>query len=142
MWLARAGSCDTQPLYKETPDEWVTHEVVVNQDHVLFILSAFKPELRLKPAGVALINLRTQEMQLIGQVPGSGFWHCAATPDLKWAAGDTMEGDIYLIHLTTRERTLWSTGHRPNGSPVHAHEKERSLAPKPAAEARSARVPV
>lgn len=122
MWLTHADSSGTQPLYRESPQEWVTHEVIVNQDHALFILSAFKPKLRLKPTGIALINLRTQEMQLIGQVSGSGFWHCAATPDLKWAAGDTMEGDIYLINLATGERTLWSTGHRPNGCPVHAHE--------------------
>jgi oligogalacturonide lyase len=124
MWLAHAGSSNTQPLqplYKETPDEWVTHEVVVDPDHVLFILSAFKSRLRLKPSGLALINLRTQEMELIGQVPGSGFWHCSATRDLKWAVGDNMENDIYLINLASGERTLLSTGHRPNGSPVHVH---------------------
>jgi oligogalacturonide lyase len=122
MWLAHAGSAETQPLYKESPDEWVTHEIIAEKDHVLFILSANSPKLHTRPTGMALINLRTQEMQLIGQVPKPGFWHCAATSDLKWAAGDTSTGDLYLINLATGERTLWSTGHRPPGCQPHAHQ--------------------
>jgi oligogalacturonide lyase len=120
MWLTHVGSAVTQPLYKETPDEWVTHEVVVQKDHALFIISGHLPKLRTKPTGMALINLRTQEMHVIGQVPGPGFSHCAASPDLKWAVGDTFAGDLYLINIATGACTLWSTGHRPKE--VHAHQ--------------------
>lgn len=122
MWLAHAGSAATQPLYKESPDEHVTHEIIAEKDHALFILSAHSPQLRTRPTGMALIDLRTQAVQLLGQVPQSGFWHCAATPDLQWAAGDTSTGDLYLLNLTTGTRTLWSTGHRPPGCQPHAHQ--------------------
>jgi oligogalacturonide lyase len=122
MWLVRSDGSDNRPLYRETPDEWVTHEVWVDRDHVLFNLAAGEPRLRTKPTGIALIDVRTQEMTLIGQVGGRGFWHCAATPDLKWAVGDTSGGELYLINIANGERTLLTTGHRPRGAVTHPHQ--------------------
>ena len=111
MWLVRADGTENRPLYKETPDEWVTHEVWGDRDHVLFNIMAHLPELRTKPTGIVSINVRSQEVVVHDQAEGQGYWHCAGTEDLKWAAGDTFTGKLYLINLITAERTLLTTGH-------------------------------
>jgi oligogalacturonide lyase len=120
MWLVRADGTDNHPLYKETPDEWITHEVVVDRDHVMFAIMGHLPRLRLKPTGIAVINLRNNEMKIIGQVDeGRGFWHCNGSADGRWAVGDNFSGNIYLIDRTTGETTLLSTDHKMR--PDHAH---------------------
>lgn len=120
MWFVRADGSDNHPLYKETPDEWITHEVVVDRDHVMFAIMGHLPRLRLKPTGIAVINLRNNEMKIIGQVDeGRGFWHCNGSADGRWAVGDNFSGNIYLIDRTTGETTLLSTDHKMR--PDHAH---------------------
>jgi oligogalacturonide lyase len=120
MWFVRADGTDNHPLYKETPDEWVTHEVVVDRDHVMFAIMAHLPRLRLKPTGIAVINLRNNEMKIVGQVDeGRGFWHCNGSADGRWAVGDNFNGNIYLIDRLTGETTLLSTDHKMR--PDHAH---------------------
>ena len=120
MWFVRADGTGNRPLYKETPDEWVTHEVVVDRDHVMFNILGHMPKLRAKPAGIAVINLRNDEMKLIGQIEaGRGYWHCNGSADGRWAVGDNFDGDIYLIERATGEATLLSTGHKMR--PDHAH---------------------
>jgi len=120
MWFVRADGTDNHPLYKETPDEWITHEVVVDRDHVMFAVMAHLPRLRLKPTGIAVINLRNNEMKIVGQVDeGRGFWHCNGSADGRWAVGDNFNGNIYLIDRLTGETTLLSTDHKMR--PDHAH---------------------
>jgi len=118
-WFCKADGSVNEPLYVETPDEWVTHEVCVDANHVIFNVMAHLPRLRTKPTGIFCINIRTKEVQALGQVEGRGFWHSAGSTDGKWAVGDTFTGDIYLINRLTGERTLLTTGHRMR--PDHAH---------------------
>ena len=35
---------------------------------------------------------------------GRGFWHCNASRDNKWAAGDTFAGSVWIINTETGER--------------------------------------
>jgi oligogalacturonide lyase len=120
MWFVRADGTGNRPLYRETPDEWVTHEVVVDRDHVMFNILGHLPRLRAKPAGIAVINLRNDEMKILGQIEaGRGYWHANGSADGRWAVGDNFDGDIYLIDRTTGETTLLSTGHMMR--PDHAH---------------------
>jgi oligogalacturonide lyase len=120
MWFVRADGTDNHPLYQETPDEWVTHEVVVDRDHVMFTIMAHLPRLRFKPSGIAVINLRNNEMKIVSQVDeGRGFWHCNGSADGRWAVGDNFDGSIYLIDRLTGETTLLSTDHKMR--PDHAH---------------------
>ena len=120
MWFVRSDGTGNRPLYKETPDEWVTHEVVVDRDLVMFNIMGHLPRLRTKPTGIAVINLRNDEMRIIGQVEeGQGFWHCNGSADGRWAVGDNFTGNIYLIDRLTGETTLLSTGHIMR--PDHAH---------------------
>lgn len=119
MWFCKADGSVNEPLYEETPDEWVTHEVCVDTDHVIFNVMAHLPRLRKKPTGIFSINLRTKEVMILGQIEGRGFWHNSGSPDGKWVAGDTFDGSVYLINRETGEKHLLTTGHRMR--PDHTH---------------------
>jgi oligogalacturonide lyase len=119
MWCVKADGTDNRPLYSQTPDEWVTHEVVADRDHVMFLIMAHLPRLRAKPTGIALLNLRSDEMRIVSQIGGRGFWHCNGSPDGRWAGGDDFEGRVHLINRSSGETVLLSTGHRMR--PDHAH---------------------
>lgn len=122
MWLIQADGTGNQPLYPETPDEWVTHETWVDRDHVFFNVMAHLDRLRSKPHGIVEINVRSGEVVLHDQAPGKGYWHCAVTEDRKWAAGDTFTGELYLINLETGEKQLLTAGHGWNlKNRTHSH---------------------
>ncbi len=130
MWYAESDQTGTfthRPLYIETPDEWVTHECVIDKDHVCFNIMGHLPRLRAKPSGIAVLNLRTNDLRLYGQ-PGEtaqggketqGFWHSNGSPDGKWLAGDTFLGNVYLIDRLSGEITLLTTDHKMK--PDHTH---------------------
>ena len=120
MWIVKADGTGNRPLYIETPDEWITHEVWIDKDHVMFNIMAHLPGLREKPTGIAVINVRSKEMRIIGQTNETlGFWHCNGTADGRWAAGDTFEGNIYLIDRHNYETMLMTTDHKMK--PDHTH---------------------
>jgi oligogalacturonide lyase len=131
MWLLNVdknGKVTNKPLYQEKADEWVTHEVFAGPDHVLFNLMGHIDRLRKNQTGIVLLNIRTNESKLLGQAKElGGYWHATGTPDLKWAVGDTFDGNIYRLDIAQRTATLLSTGHRPNtkspfSSQAHAHQ--------------------
>jgi oligogalacturonide lyase len=119
MWLVNADGTGNRPLYKETPDEWVTHEAWVDKDHVYFVIMGFLPRLRLHSTGIASINVRNDAMGILGQIDRGGFSHCNGSRDGRWAVGDSGPGDIHLIDLRSGEVILLSTGHVMR--PDHAH---------------------
>lgn len=126
MWTVMADGTRNRPLYVETPDEWVTHETVVTKDEVMFNIIGHQHRLRLKPSGIAVINLRNDEMKIMGQVEApagqrnrGGFWHCNGSADGRWAVGDTFQGNIHVIDRRTGKVNLLTTDHRMR--PDHAH---------------------
>lgn len=126
IWAVNADGSNHRPIYEETPDEWVTHETVAGPDELMFNIMGHLPYLREKPTGIAVVNLRTRQMKLLGQVEEEmdrgqqgGFWHCNGSPDGKWATGDTFKGSVYVINRETGERILLTTGHRMR--PDHTH---------------------
>lgn len=129
MWTVRADGTGNRPLFVENPNDWVTHEAVVTRDEVMFNLIGHTAKLRQHPTGIAVINLRTDAVQLLGQVteqvkdgdftgPG-GFWHCNGSADGKWAVGDTFLGNVWLINRQSGKMTLLSTDHKMK--PDHTH---------------------
>jgi len=127
-WSVKADGTNFRPVYVETPDEWVTHETVTGPDELMFIISGHNKSLRKKPSGIATVNLRTDQMRLLGQTPEEdtgeeeitgGFWHCHGSPDGRWAVGDTFLGNIILIDRATGKQTVLSTAHPMR--PDHAH---------------------
>jgi oligogalacturonide lyase len=127
MWTVMGDGSNNRPLYLETPDEWITHETVATKDEVMFLIIGHLPYLRTKPTGIAVINLRTDQMKILGQVEenaGSnrgtgGFWHCNGSPDGRWAVGDTFAGNVYVIDRLNGATTLLTTDHKMR--PDHAH---------------------
>lgn len=93
----------------------------------MFNIMGHLPYLREHPTGIAVLNIRTNQMKLLGQVEDialngrgtGGFWHCNGSPDGNWAVGDTFAGNVYLIDRHTGERVLLTTGHKM--IPDHTH---------------------
>ena len=126
MWLVRADGTGNRPLYAESQDEWVTHETFATKDEVIFNLMGHLPYLREKPSGLAVINLRTSQMTLLGQIDEDmggrrtgGLWHGNGSADGKWAVADSFKGSVYLIDRRTGERVLLTSDHKM--LPDHAH---------------------
>lgn len=117
MWYLSVGDngkVKNRPLYNEKPDEWVTHEVFMGPDHILFNVMGHLDRLRANPTGIFSLNIRTGEVKKYDQAEGGGYWHAAGTKDLKWAVGDTFNGNIYRINLENNDVSLLTTGHRLN----------------------------
>ncbi|KAA6432332.1 PD40 domain-containing protein [Rufibacter glacialis] len=131
MWVLtvdKNGKATNRPVYKEKADEWVTHEVFAGPDHILFNVMGHIDRLKKNPTGIVLHNIRNNESKLLGQAKElGGYWHAAGTKDLKWAVGDSFDGNIYRLNIDQGTATLLTTGHRPNtkspfSSQAHAHQ--------------------
>ncbi len=139
MWAMNADGSDYRPLYKETEYDWITHEAVITRDEVAFAMLGHRaisemqqpvdktgdPEnpgqetgwgycgTREYATGLGIVNMRTRELTLAGQIPfGSGFWHVAGSADGNWVAGDDFARNLYLIDRNTHEMILLTTGHK------------------------------
>jgi oligogalacturonide lyase len=148
-WTVMADGTGLRPLYPESEYEWVTHEAVISKDEVAISImghrkipgvdktvdagtsvsganpgqeAAWGPSgTREKPTGLAIVNLRTREMEIVGQTKsGSGLWHVSGSPDGRWAVGDDFARNIYLIDRHTREMILLSAGHKTTAAD-HPH---------------------
>ncbi|MFS1704609.1 hypothetical protein [Alteromonas sp. AMM-1] len=130
MWTMKVGG-EVKPLYPEADYEWVTHEAVITRDEVAFAIMGHRDvgthddwgpsASRLKPTGLGIVNLRTNEMRIAGQTrSGSGLWHVHGSPDGRWAVGDDFERSLYLIDRTTDEMILLSAGHKTTAKD-HTH---------------------
>ena len=118
MWIVNADGRGNGPFYKETYDEWVTHEVWWGPKKVLFTIWPKNEEMLKKPYGIAYITLQDRTLHILNQ---RKYWHVGGSPDGKWAVGDTFNGEIYLINGDTGEARLLTQGHRPRGATVHPH---------------------
>jgi len=118
MWLVRADGSDNGPFYKETYDEWVTHEVWWGPDKTLFTIWPKDEQMLKKPHGIAYISLQNRSLNILSQ---KKYWHVGGSPDGKWAVGDNFDGEIYLISADTGKAKLLTQGHRPRGTTVHPH---------------------
>jgi oligogalacturonide lyase len=126
IWTVRADGTGNRPLYAELGDEWVTHETFATADEVMFNLMGHLPWLRERPTGLAVVNLRTSRMNIVGQIDEDmgggrtgGLWHGNGTADGRLAVADSFKGDVYLIDRSTGARTLLTGGHVMR--PDHAH---------------------
>ena len=114
MWYCDANTNEYKPLYQETPLDWVTHETFGTEDYVYFNVLGWQDRLRKQASGIFRINLRTDDVEVIGQVEmdkdresslkGRGFWHCNSTRDNRYAAGDTFAGSIWVINVETGQK--------------------------------------
>jgi len=142
-WTVMSDGTGLRPLYPESEYEWVTHEAVITKDEVAIAIMGHRqigtPEkpadplnpgqevawgpsgTREKPTGLAIVNLRTREMSIVGQTAsGSGLWHVNGSEDGRWAVGDDFSRSIYLVDRHTHEMIMLSTGHKETASD-HPH---------------------
>jgi len=118
MWIVRVDGSDNEPFYKETYNEWVTHEVWWGADKVLFTIWPKNEQMLKKPHGIAYISINNRTLNILSQ---KKYWHVGGSPDGKWAAGDNFDGEIILINADTGMSKLLTQGHRPRGAKVHPH---------------------
>lgn len=148
-WTVNADGTGLRPLYPEADFEWVTHEAVIGKDEVAIAImghrkipgtnanvaagtdvgganpgqdTAWGPSgTREKPTGLAIVNFRTRETQIVGQTPsGSGLWHVSGSSDGRFAVGDDFSRSLYLIDRDTKEMMMLTTGHKATASD-HPH---------------------
>lgn len=116
MWMVNADGTNNREIYVETPDEWVTHEIFMDADHILFNVMAHLPKLGTKPSGIFMLNLRTNQVKVLDQADKGGYWHCAGTEDRKWVVGDTFDGNLYRLNVENSKVDLLTAAHRPNST--------------------------
>ena len=136
-WMVNADGTDLRPIYRETEYDWVTHEAVISEDElVIAILGHRKIALDQRDmdttkdwgpsgtkeyaTGIAVVNMRTRELTLEGQVDGDNFWHVAGSQDGHWVAGDDFARELWVVDRHTKERILLSAGHKTTAQD-HVH---------------------
>ncbi|MBN2763764.1 MAG: hypothetical protein JXR41_11785 [Bacteroidales bacterium] len=150
IWTVNSDGTGLRPLYQESPYEWITHEAVIAPEEVAFAIlghrkipgtssdSGIEDTLtdqanpgqesgwgncgnRSKPTGFGVVNIKTGEMTIAGQIPyGSGFWHVTGSADERFLAGDNFSREIYLIDRRNHEMMLLSAGHKTTAAD-HPH---------------------
>ncbi|MFC1633518.1 hypothetical protein ACFL5Z_01640 [Planctomycetota bacterium] len=137
-WTVKSDGTGLRPLYPEAPYEWVTHEAVITKDEVaIAILSHRRPGVGVDtpddwgssgsgehPTGVGIVNLRTREMRIAGQVPigdpGRSVWHVHGSPDGRWAVADDFQYRLWIYDRKSGEMALLADLGRKKGSD-HVH---------------------
>ena len=140
-WTVMADGTGLRPLYPEAPYEWVTHEAVITRDEAaIAILGHRRPNVSAgpgqeaawgpagfpeHPTGVGIVNLRTREMRIVGQVPvgdpGSSIWHVHGSADGRWAVADDFQYRLWLIDRHSGEMILLSDNGHKRTAADHQH---------------------
>ena len=121
IWHITADRPTPAPLYKETYNEWVTHEVWWDAEHIVFTIWPYDDEHKNLPHGVAVADIHRGpegKMQVLARYPA---WHTHGSPDGEWVLGDDFERNIWLINAKTRRRKLLTQGHLGGGCKTHPH---------------------
>jgi len=131
-WMVNADGTELRPVYRETEHDWVTHEAVISADELVIAILGHRPiagdnskpdgpgqEAEWGPCGtkeyatgIAVVNMRTRQLTMEGQVDGDNFWHVAGSDDGHWVAGDDFARELWLIDRHTKERILLTAGHK------------------------------
>jgi len=135
-WFVKADGSGLRPLYPEAPYEWITHEAVISKDEVVIAILGHRsiasatPDSNWgiagtfeHPTGVGIVNLRTREMRIAGQVPagapGRSDWHVAGSADGRWAACDDFSYELWVIDRQSGEMTLLAGPQKTGADHIH-----------------------
>jgi oligogalacturonide lyase len=136
-WTVMADGSGLRPLYPEAPYEWITHEAVIGKDEVVFaicengrLITEGGPEPNYgvagtweHPTGVGVINLRTRQMRIVGQVPlwsgGRSDWHVAGSADGRWASSDDFKYEVWLYDRHNGETTMLAGPQNVGADHIH-----------------------
>lgn len=118
MWVVNSDGSGLKPFYRETYNEWVTHEVWWGADRAIFTVWPYDEAHMRLPHGVVSADLETGVSKVHSQFPA---WHTHGSPDGRWAVADDFDGNLWLISIQDGERRLLSQGHRKQGFDTHLH---------------------
>ncbi|MBN1973291.1 MAG: hypothetical protein JW787_06605 [Sedimentisphaerales bacterium] len=135
-WTVMADGSGLRPLYPEAPYEWITHEAVIGRDEAAIAIlghrdiAAATPDsdwgiagTTEHPTGVGIVNLRTREMRLVGQVPawasGRSDWHVHGSPDGRWAVFDDFNYQVWLVDRHNGETILLAGSQKRGADHIH-----------------------
>lgn len=134
-WTVMADGTGLRPLYPEAPYEWITHEAVITSTEVALAILGHRrvgandawgaSGTNEHPTGVVIVNLRSREMRIVGQVPlgdpGHSVWHVHGSPNGRWAVADDFMYCLWLIDRHTGEMMLLADmGHKTTAAD-HIH---------------------
>jgi oligogalacturonide lyase len=135
-WIVNADGTGLRPLYPEAPYEWITHEAVINRDEAVIAILGHRSIASATaasdwgiagtfehPTGVAIVNLRTREMRIVGQIPawskGRSDWHVAGSIDGRWAASDDFQYEVWLYDRHSGEMNLLAGPQKAGADHIH-----------------------
>jgi oligogalacturonide lyase len=135
-WFIKADGTGLRPLYPEAPYEWITHEAVIGKDEAVIAIIGHRridqatPDsdwgiagTMEYPTGVGIVNLRTREMRIVGQVPewskGRSDWHVAGSADRRWAASDDFLYEVWLYDRHNGEMNLLAGPQKAGADHIH-----------------------
>jgi oligogalacturonide lyase len=135
-WIVKADGTGLRPLYPEAPYEWITHEAVIGKDEAVIAIIGHRPIATATPdsdwgiagtmehpTGVGIVNMRTREMRIVGQVPawapGRSDWHVAGSADGRWAACDDFSYEVWLIDRHSGEMNLLAGPQKTGADHIH-----------------------
>jgi oligogalacturonide lyase len=77
------------------------------------------------PTGVGIVNLRTKEMRIVGQLPlgnpGRSIWHVNGSADGRWAAADDFRYRLWIIDRHTGEMAMLASMGEKTTASDHIH---------------------
>jgi len=136
-WTVKSDGTGLRPLWPEAAYDWVTHEAVITKDEVaIAILAHRRPGLTSEsewgvsstgeyPTGLGIVNLRTREMRIVGQVPigdpGRSVWHVHGSPDGRWAVADDFRYRLWLYDRHSGEMAVLADLGQKTGAADHIH---------------------
>ena len=135
-WFVKSDGTGLRPLYPEAPYEWITHEAVIGKDEVVIAILGHRPigsntpesnwgiaGAMDHPTGVGIVNLRTREARIVGQVPawapGHSDWHVAGSADGRWAATDDFSYEVWLIDRHSGEMNMLAGPQKTGADHIH-----------------------
>jgi oligogalacturonide lyase len=137
-WTVKSDGTGLRPLYPEAPYEWITHEAVISKDEVAIGILAHRgidnttaesdwglSGTAEHPSGVGIVNLRTREMRIVGQVPfgdpGRSDWHVNGSSDGRWAVFDDFMYRLWIVDRHSGETKLLADLGHVRGAQDHVH---------------------
>jgi oligogalacturonide lyase len=135
-WFVNADGSGLRPLFPEAPFDWITHEAFISTNEVAIAILGHRSIASATtnsdwgaagtmehPTGVGIVNLRTREMRIAGQVPawskGRSDWHVAGSADGRWAACDDFAYEVWVFDRHNGEATLLAGPQKVGADHIH-----------------------
>ncbi|MES1181080.1 MAG: hypothetical protein ABUL66_04385, partial [Verrucomicrobiota bacterium] len=135
-WFVNADGSGLRTLYPEASYEWITHEAFIGKDEVAIAILGHRSIASATtnsdwgasgtmehPTGVGVVNLRTRQMRIAGQVPewsaGRSDWHVAGSSDGRWAACDDFQYEVWVFDRHSGESTLLAGPQKTGADHIH-----------------------